>query len=203
MRVHILGASGSGTSTLGRAVAAACQIPFWDADDFYWAPTEPPYRTPRTPDARRAALLAAVAPHPAWVVAGSMMGWGDALIPAFDLVVYLSLPADLRLARLRARERTRFGARLDPGGDMHADHLAFMDWAARYDEGGLEIRSRASHTRWMQLLDCPVLHLRGDLSPAQRLAAVLARRGASQADHVSSAAARVDRRAAHADWPSE
>ncbi len=203
MRVHILGASGSGTSTLGRAVAAACQIPFWDADDFYWAPTEPPYRTPRTPDARRAALLAAVAPHPAWVVAGSMMGWGDALIPAFDLVVYLSLPADLRLARLRARERTRFGARLDPGGDMHADHLASMDWATRYDEGGLEIRSRASHTRWMQLLDCPVLYLTGDLSPAQRLAAVLARRGASQADHVSSAAALADRRAAHADWPSE
>ena len=40
-RVHLFGASGSGTTTLGRALAAALDIPPLDTDD-YWQPTDPP-----------------------------------------------------------------------------------------------------------------------------------------------------------------
>ncbi|MBK9615187.1 MAG: AAA family ATPase [Uliginosibacterium sp.] len=203
MRIHILGASGSGTSTLGRALAEALPAPFFDSDDFYWEPTEPPYRTPRTHDARRAALVSAVEGLPSWIVAGSMMGWGDALIPAFDLVVYLAIPPEIRLARLRAREQARFGDRLARGGDMHADHADFMDWAARYDTGGLDIRSRASHARWMTLLGCPVLPIEGDLSTEARLTKVSAMLSASPRATPPSPLWLAERRDAHPDWPSE
>jgi adenylate kinase family enzyme len=169
MRIHVLGASGSGTSTLGRALAVALGAPFFDADDFYWVKTDPPYRTARPRDERRAALAAAVDGLPSWILSGSMMGWGDVVIPAIDLAVYLSVPADLRLARLRAREQAHFGARLAPGGDMHEDHAAFMDWAARYEDGGLDVRSRASHARWLELLTCPVLRVDGDVTTDERV----------------------------------
>mgnify|MGYP007077457594 CR=1 FL=1 len=41
---------------IGAAVAARLDIPHHDTDDFYWEPTDPPYRTAR-PVAERLALL--------------------------------------------------------------------------------------------------------------------------------------------------
>jgi len=35
-RIHILGASGSGTTTLGRALAERLQCPHFDTDDYFW-----------------------------------------------------------------------------------------------------------------------------------------------------------------------
>ncbi len=74
-----------------------------------------------------------------WALSGSLFGWGDVFIPLFDLVVFLYIPADLRMARLRAREIARYGeAAIAPGGAMHASSTAFLQWAAGYDEGDLE-----------------------------------------------------------------
>jgi adenylate kinase family enzyme len=42
-----MGASGSGATSLGRALAAALALPHHDADDCLWLPTVPPYRTLR------------------------------------------------------------------------------------------------------------------------------------------------------------
>lgn len=199
MRIHILGASGSGTSTLGRALAGALGAPFFDADDFYWEKTDPPYQTPRPPEARTAAIEGAVEGLPSWIISGSMMGWGDVLIPRFDLAVYLSIPPELRLARLRAREQAHFGERLLPGGDMHAEHQAFMTWAAGYEGGGLEMRSRTSHARWMELLDCPVLRIDGDVSTEDRVRRVREALAQTSAPRAASPLARDRGR----DWPSE
>jgi adenylate kinase family enzyme len=48
-RVHVLGASGSGTTTLARALANHWSVPHADADDYFWVPTDPP----GTADTRR------------------------------------------------------------------------------------------------------------------------------------------------------
>jgi hypothetical protein len=39
-RIHILGASGTGTTTLGKALADRLNCPHFDADRFYWLPTD-------------------------------------------------------------------------------------------------------------------------------------------------------------------
>ena len=44
LRVHILGASGSGTTTLGRALAAKLGCPHLDTDDVFWLRTDPPFQ---------------------------------------------------------------------------------------------------------------------------------------------------------------
>ena len=41
--IHILGASGSGTSTLAKAISLRHGHRFLDTDDFYWKPTDPPF----------------------------------------------------------------------------------------------------------------------------------------------------------------
>lgn len=47
-RLHVLGASGAGATTLGRAIATAWSVPHADSDDYYWMPTDPAFTTPRT-----------------------------------------------------------------------------------------------------------------------------------------------------------
>ena len=60
----------------------------------------------------------------------------------------LEMPQPVRLRRLEEREYRRFGPRICPGGDMYRQHLDFMAWAAAYDEGGEDMRSRAMHDAW-------------------------------------------------------
>jgi adenylate kinase family enzyme len=46
-RIHVIGASGAGVSSLGRALADALAIPHHDTDDYFWRPTIPPYQEKR------------------------------------------------------------------------------------------------------------------------------------------------------------
>jgi len=180
-RIHVTGACGSGTSTLGRALAARLCIPQIESDDIIWEPTDPPFQVMRDRAARQPLLLAATSGE-AWVLSGSINSWGNAAAPRFQLVVLLSAPTELRLERLRRRELAQFGAAaLAPGGVMHRNHADFIAYAARYDEGGLDIRSRALHEAWIATLRCPVLRLDGLLSTEAQVDRVLAALGAAEA----------------------
>jgi len=173
-RIHITGAAGSGTTTLGRALADATGALHLDTDDAYWLPTDPPYQQKRPVPDRLAMLEAAADPDGRWVLSGSLMGWGDPLIPRFELVVFLAIPPALRLDRLRAREIERYGAAaLAPGGAMHAAHHAFLDWAEAYDTGTRVSRNRQAHEAWLARLPCPVLRIEGDTTVEDRVRRVL------------------------------
>ena len=79
-RLHVTGASGSGTTTLARALADTWAVPHADADDYFWLPTDPPYVDKR-PEVDRLALMEQVfLPREGWVLSGSMLGWGDDVV---------------------------------------------------------------------------------------------------------------------------
>jgi hypothetical protein len=42
-RIHIFGASGSGTTTLGAAIADRYGYAHLDVDQYFWMPTDPPF----------------------------------------------------------------------------------------------------------------------------------------------------------------
>ena len=162
MRVLITGASGSGTTTLGRALSKEFKIAFFDVDDYYWLPTEPPYQQDRHPDARLSLLVADLAKVSPSVTSGSVINWGRELEDSFSLIVFLALPPELRLARLREREISRFG-RVDS---------KFFESAAQYDEGDSDVNSRMGDEKWLTERTCPVLRIEGDLSVPDRVARV-------------------------------
>ena len=170
LRVHIVGASGSGTTTLGVALAGRLGCPHLDTDDFFWLPSDPPFQHVRERATRQALLGAALARHQGWVLSGSLCGWGDVFIAQFDLVVFLWVPPEERIARLRARERARYGATIEPGAPLYDRYEAFIAWAAGYDEG-LDVpeRCRRLHETWLAALPCPVLRLEGTASVRERL----------------------------------
>lgn len=160
-RIYVNGGSGSGTTTLGRALASAWAVPHADTDDYYWLPTAPPYTDPRDVADRLRLMEEVFLGRDAWVLSGSLTGWGDPLTPYFDGVVFLTLDAETRLARLQAREAARYGAEVAPGGAREHAFLEFMDWAARYEDPEFDGRSLATHERWISTLTCPVLRLDG------------------------------------------
>lgn len=167
MKIHILGAPGSGVSTLGKALAGRLQIPAFDTDDYHWFTDDAlPYRRRRNPEHRRQLLSADLNGSADWLLSGALCGWGDVFAPMFETVIYLWLPADIRLQRIREREIRRYGAeRILPGGDLNAVFEKFLQWAAAYDEPTGNIRSREKELEWLSNLRCPVWRLEEIMSP--------------------------------------
>lgn len=159
MRVHVFGASGSGTTTLGRALAGHQGIPFFDADDFYWAPAEMPFTVKRTIPERHALLLPDLVANESWVLSGSMVSWVEPVLPLLQAAIYIYCPSEERVSRLRARERERYGDRIEPGGDREQATKAFIEWAEGYDSGVFDGRSRVRHEAFISSLTIPVLRL--------------------------------------------
>jgi protein-L-isoaspartate(D-aspartate) O-methyltransferase len=162
-RIHITGASGSGVTTLGRAMADALAIPHHDTDDYYWLPTDPPFQQPRDILHRIRLMQEMFLPRDAWVLSGSCDSWADKITPLLDLVVFLHVPTEIRLHRLRDREARR--GFVDP---------EFMEWASHYDDGTREGRSMPRHEAWLKTLSCPVLRLDGTLPLTELVDRVLA-----------------------------
>ena len=154
MRVLVTGASGSGTTTLGRALSEELKVAFFDVDDFFWLPTEPLYQQKRAPSARLSLFVEELAKVAHSVTSGSVIGWGGELENSFSLIVFLTLQHELRLTRLRQRETARFG-RANP---------EFLEWAAQYDAGKLDVNSRIGDEKWLSERSCPVLRIEGDSS---------------------------------------
>lgn len=171
-RVYITGGSGTGTTTLGLALAAKLGVAHLDTDEFYWAPVDPPY-TAKRDVAERLRLIAAAQGPEGWVLSGSADGWGDPVLAGLDLVVFLRLPTAQRMLRLRRREQARFGARIAPGGDMERTHRAFLDWASSYDDPYFGGRSLHRHLSWLSTRSEPVLDLSGAVSTEAQVAACL------------------------------
>ena len=169
-RVHVMGASGSGTTTLARALADHWAVPHADADDYFWVPTDPPYVEKRAVAQRLALMHELFVPREAWVLSGSMLGWGDAVVERCAAVVFLTLDPDVRLRRLEEREQSRrAGATFDEQAWRE-----FLEWARGYDDPAFEGRSRVAHEAWLATLSCPVLRLDSAASPVELRDAVLA-----------------------------
>lgn len=167
--VHILGASGSGTTTLAAALCTRLGFKHFDSDDYYWIPTQPKFITPRPIKERIALLKDDLDKEEKWILSGSNCGWGDPLIHRYDLVIFLYVPQHQRLERLKQRELKRYGPqRIAPGGDWHDNYITFLKWAASYETAGPDKRSLAMHNQWLQRLKCPVLRIEGDQSLEER-----------------------------------
>lgn len=169
-RVHIFGASGSGTTTLGEVLSPSLSTVHFDTDDYYW---QTKYSEKRDIKDRKKLLRNDLMKHNDWILTGSLCGWGDEFITEYDLVIYLWVPPKIRLERLRQREFQRYGRDILVGGDRYEQYMEFIEWASQYDKGGMEVRSKHLHEQWMSKLSCPVLKIEGNHTVEERVDIVL------------------------------
>ena len=157
-KIHIFGASGSGTTTLAKALCAVSSYVHFDSDDYFW---KIKYSLPWPREMRLQTLEAALQKERAWILSGAVIDWGNPLIPLFDAVIFLSVPNEERISRLMDREKRRYGSETEQGGARHREFTEFIDWAKLYEAGGMDVRSRLQQETWLETIRCPVLRIEG------------------------------------------
>lgn len=172
-KIHIIGAAGSGTTTLAEALSKEINYKHFDTDNYYWSPSEEPFTQKSNINERQIHLKNDLDKYENWVLSGSLCGWGDVFIPHFELVVYIWIPKDIRISRLIEREKERYGLEIESTGRRYESFKEFIAWASKYDEAGIELRSRKLHESWLSKLDCPILRLEEDITVEERVKAVV------------------------------
>jgi adenylate kinase family enzyme len=105
-RVLVMGCSGSGKSTFGRALAGKLDLPFVSLDQLFWLPG---WREPKMEDFTAKATRAAEGP--AWVMDGNYTryGAGELRRARADTIVWFDLPRWMCLAGVFHRIVTTYG----------------------------------------------------------------------------------------------
>jgi adenylate kinase family enzyme len=140
IRLLITGGPGVGASTIGEKLSTALGFPWIDSDDYFHKPTNPPFQAQYSKEERSHLIHARFDRCHSWILSGSISAW-DIHDVEFSHAVLIDIGPAIRLSRLLAREHKRFGVRLNVGGDMQEEHMAFMKWAAAYESGELEGRN--------------------------------------------------------------
>jgi len=157
--IHIFGASGSGTTTIAKLLCNKLGYTHFDSDSYFWLPTADPFTVQRPRGECLELMKNDLSSAKTWILSGSVAGWADELIPFFDLVVFVYVPQEIRLDRLKKREYERYGDAILAGGAKYAASKEFLDWAATYDEGSPVGRSLAKHEKWLEGISCRVLRI--------------------------------------------
>jgi len=174
MKLLIFGASGSGTTTLGKAIAKELNGTHLDADDYYWKKTVPPFQEKIPLKERHTQLKNDFQKDIRVVISGSLVSWSTYWTTAFDLAIFLHIPSETRMERLRLREVERYGELLKTDTKTIADSRAFLDWAKQYDDPNFEGRGITQHTDYMERLSCHTLKINSTGSVREHLALVKA-----------------------------
>lgn len=154
--IHLLGASGSGTTSVGRQLEKLLGYKHLDTDNFYWLDTAEPYSLPRPEPERKILLLKTLPESGPWILSGSLCGWGDFLIPRFNLVIWLRVNQSLRMERLRQREAERYGQTMGICDNIGNKSQMFLSWAEAYDTSVEVSRNALKHAEWLKKMTCPV-----------------------------------------------
>lgn len=174
MKIHIFGASGSGVTTTGEALSRKLDIPYFDSDAYFWEVTETPFTTRRNPDERNSTIQSELENQENWILGGSIFEWGENVFPDFDLVVFLWIPPEIRMERLKKREFERYGNVIYTKPERIKQFEDFITWASDYDDSkGIASRNLQAHENWLTSIQSPILRISEDLTVGQRIELIL------------------------------
>jgi len=130
MKTQIIGASGTGKSTLATFISEQENIKWIDTDHYLWKDDSFTENNPI--ELRRIMYQEDIEANSSYIVSGSVFSWCPEGFADRDLLVFLSLDEDIRMERLRIREIERNGLDamlLDENGLYTND---FLEWCKTY-----------------------------------------------------------------------
>ena len=155
MRIIICGLNGAGKSTTGRTLAKALKYDFRDIEDYYFLKTDKEYEfsVQRTEEEVTELLFKDLRDMENVVLASVRGNYSVEIEKLFDLAIYIEIPKEIRMARVRKRSNDKFGDRMLPGGDLYESEERFFKMV----DGRSEDHARA----WLTDLACPVIYIDG------------------------------------------
>ena len=151
--ICICGLNGSGKTTLASALAKELKLKHMDIEQYYFTSTDNPYASSRTRAEVEQLLLEDIKQNPRFVFSAVNGNMIPEINANYDLVVYLNVPLDMRMKRIRQRAIDKFGDRVLPGGDMYEQEEKFFAYA--------EKRTPEKIENWLKTLSCKVIRLDG------------------------------------------
>lgn len=174
MKINILGASGSGVTTLGNELCLKLGFDYFDSDDFFWEKSEIPFSIKIAPKTRDKNILKQLSEKENWVLGGSVINWNKEIHNLFDLIIFLHIPQKVRLERLTARELEKYGKRIETDAFWKRKFENFMEWAKDYDDvRGIANRNIKAHENWLRLQNAEKLNLIGEIPFEEKLEKVI------------------------------
>ncbi len=117
--ICICGLNGSGKTTLACALAKELNFRHLDVEQYYFTSEHNPYASSRTREEVEQLLLEDIKINSGFVFSAVNGNMTPEINECYDLVVYLEVPLDVRMKRIRQRTIDKFGNRVLPGGDMY------------------------------------------------------------------------------------
>jgi len=173
MKILIFGASGSGTTTLGKEIEKRTDFVHLDVDDYYWKQTEPPFQEKTPLTQRNENLKTDFKKYKNVIISGSMVSWGKEWETSFDLAIFIHLNNNKRMERLKKREIERYGESLLTDKKIQQNSKAFLEWAKQYEKSNFNGRSFKVHNEWIELLNCKILRIDGKMELKSKTEKVL------------------------------
>jgi len=164
MIINIFGSSGSGTTTLAKALTNKYHLHHIDVDDLMWEQSDPPFTVKRDMETIKYLFDQEIEKNTNIVISGALVNIYDSLKKDIDLFIYMNLDIETRIKRINQREFNRFGNRIKPGGDLYQKHQEFLQWVSDYENNPEYLRSRKQHLTWLEDVTAPVLVITEELS---------------------------------------
>ena len=171
-KIHILGASGSGTTTTGEALANKLGYIHLDKDDYFWEKTEIPYTQKRKVNERIKLLKKDLINNSNLVLSGIFYPWGDELTTYFDTMVYIEVDKKIRRKRLIEREYNTYGSKMLKNGDMYIQFGNFLNWAMNYEENSNEDIGKNKTENWLKKSGKKIIRVNGEL-PTDKIVQII------------------------------
>lgn len=153
--IFICGLNGAGKSTLGKALAEKLQFHFIDNEDLYFPKTDLNYiyAFSRTREEVGKLLLEEIKTHENFIYTSVTGDYGEEVRSLFRYIVYIYLPREIRIQRVKDRSFQRFGDRILPGGDLYESEERFLNFVKGRSENMVE--------EWVKSMKCPVIRVDG------------------------------------------
>lgn len=166
-RIVLCGGNGAGKSTLGRALAQALNLRFLDIEQYYFPDRLPneAYGLARSQEEVTALLLEDLQKPEGSVLAAVKADYSQAVSACFTSAVYIDVPKDIRMQRIRQRSYGKFGDRMLPGGDLYEQEQRFFDM--------VQNRTVEPILQWLASMFIPVIRIDGTRPMEENLALLL------------------------------
>ena len=166
-KIIICGGNGAGKSTLGKALADKLNYKFIDIEDYYFPKSESdyPYDSARAREEVSALLLEDMKKYSNFILASVKGDYGEEVISLFAYAVWINVPKDIRLKRVRERSFQKFGDRILPDGDLYEKEKKFLDMVQNRSEQDVE--------NWLESTRIPVIQVDGTNTVSQNIEIII------------------------------
>jgi adenylate kinase family enzyme len=125
-KIYIVGAPGSGKSTLGNNISKILKVPYYEVDLI----AQPESAESLTPLNTRIKKVTQISSKQKWVAESMFLGWTDSFYKNADLVIHLDIPPFVTIPRVIARYIHRVASRTNV--HKFIDQICLPFWILKY-----------------------------------------------------------------------